>query len=150
MSDTLYAGDKLLDAWLNLTSSLWNTRLVSSMTYNEAHVLGLLLRYEADGPMTATTLIRRTHLLKSQMNKVLTSLESKGHITRTRSQADRRVIELILTPEGKRAYREEHKNAEAILAKLLERIGEDRALRVARDIDEITDILEDILSGFPL
>ena len=79
MDDALYAGDRLLDAWLNLTSTLWNTRLVSSMTYNEAHVLGLLLRHE-DGPapMTATALIARTHLLKSQMNRILTTLESKG------------------------------------------------------------------------
>lgn len=150
MSNTLYAGDKLLDAWLNLTSSLWNTRLVSSMTYNEAHILGLLLRYEENGPLTATALIRRTRLLKSQMNKVLTALESQGYITRSRSQADRRVIELRLTSEGKAAYREEHRNVEAILSKLLDRIGEDRALRVARDIDDITAVLGDILEDCSL
>lgn len=150
MSNTLYAGDKLLDAWLNLTSSLWNTRLVSSMTYNEAHILGLLLRYEENGPLTATALIRRTRLLKSQMNKVLTALESQGYVTRSRSQADRRVIELRLTPEGKAAYREEHRNVEAILSKLLDRIGEDRALRVARDIDDITAALGDILEDCSL
>ena len=75
MNDVLYAGDKLLDAWLSLTSTLWNTRLVSTMTFNEAHVLGLLLRHRDDPtPMTATALIARTHLLKSQMNKVLTTL----------------------------------------------------------------------------
>lgn len=145
MPDALYAGDKLLDAWLNLTSSLWNTRLVSDMTYNEAHILGLLLRYEQKMPMTATALIRRTRLLKSQMNKVLTTLEGKGYITRTRSAADRRVIELCLTPEGKAAYRKEHERVEAILAGLLARIGADKALSVARDIDEITAALCDIL-----
>ena len=64
MNDVLYAGDKLLDAWLSLTSTLWNTRLVSTMTFNEAHVLGLLLRHRDDPtPMTATALIARTHLL---------------------------------------------------------------------------------------
>lgn len=149
-NNTLYAGDKLLDAWLNLTSSLWNTRLVTSMTYNEAHILGLLLRYEENGPLSATALTRRTRLLKSQMNKVLTALESQGYITRSRSQADRRVIELRLTPEGKAAYRKEHKNAEVILSRLLEQIGEDRALRVAHDIDDITAVLSDILEDYPL
>lgn len=149
MSDPLYAGDKLLDAWLNLTSGLWNTRLVSSMTYNEAHVLGLLLRYEASGPMTATALIRRTRLLKSQMNKVLTTLEGKGHITRTRSQGDRRVIELCLTPEGKAAYLSEHQNIEIILGRLVAQIGEEKALRVAHDIDDITRALDGILLASP-
>ena len=45
MSDINHAGDLLLDAWLNLTSVLWNTRVVNSLTYNEAHVMGLLLRH---------------------------------------------------------------------------------------------------------
>ena len=31
-------GDRLLAAWLSLTSTLWNKRLVSTLTYNEAHV----------------------------------------------------------------------------------------------------------------
>ena len=84
------AGDRLLDAWLSLTSTLWNTRLVSSMTYNECHILGILLRRKEE-PQTATTLIAHTHLLKSQMNKVLTTLEGKGFITRERAQHDRRL-----------------------------------------------------------
>ena len=42
-------GDRLLAAWLSLTSTLWNKRLVSTLTYNEAHVLGILLR-AAHGP----------------------------------------------------------------------------------------------------
>ena len=80
------AEDKLLDAWLSLTSTLWNTRIVQSMTFNEAHVMGLLLRFSTPSdPLTATDLIRRTHMLKSQMNKILTTLETKGFIVRLRS-----------------------------------------------------------------
>jgi DNA-binding MarR family transcriptional regulator len=102
MTDISYAGDKLLDSWLNLTSTLWNTRLVSSLTYNEAHVMGLLLRHSTPAnPMTATDLIRRTRLLKSQMNKILTALESRGYITRTRSVKDERSVEIELTARGK-------------------------------------------------
>ena len=150
MDDALYAGDRLLDAWLNLTSTLWNTRLVSSMTYNEAHVLGLLLRHEDDpAPMTATALIARTHLLKSQMNKVLTALEGKGYITRARAQTDRRLVLIRLTPEGDAAYRSEHERVEALLARLVGRIGEAQALTLAGEINELTGALSDILaSGF--
>lgn len=71
------------------TSTLWNKRLVSTLTYNEAHVLGILLRAEDTGrACTATTLIAQTRLLKSQMNKVLTTLEGKGFLLRMRSEAD--------------------------------------------------------------
>ena len=144
MDSNLYAGNKLLDAWLSLTSTLWNTRLVTSMTYNEAHVLGLLLQHQ-DEPMTATGLIARTHLLKSQMNKLLTSLEARGHITRERAQGDRRRIEIHLTPQGEAAYREEHRGVDAILSRLLDRIGEERALHIAGEINSVIAALDDIL-----
>lgn len=145
--DQLYAGDKLLDAWLNLTSTLWNTRLVVSMPYNEAHVLSLLLRHCGE-PMTATDLIHRTHLLKSQMNKLLTSLEGKGFITRIRATEDKRRIEIRITPEGIVAYREEHKRVDAILLRLADRIGTQRALQLADDLNGIITVLDDILKDF--
>ena len=148
MTDISYAGDKLLDAWLNLTSTLWNTRIVSSLTFNEAHVMGLLLRHSSQqNPMTATDLIRRTRLLKSQMNKILTSLESRSYITRTRAKLDKRMIFIRLTDEGKQAYLDEHKSVETILGQLIGRIGTDHALAVARDLSEITEILDGIVSA---
>ena len=146
VTDNLYAGDKLLDAWLNLTSTLWNTRLVTSMTFNEAHVLGILLRHSTpEAPLTATDLIRRTRLLKSQMNKVLTSLEDHGYISRTRADADKRMIHIHLTPEGETAYRDQHKAAESILVDLIDQIGAERALFIAKELHEISEILDDIV-----
>lgn len=147
MTDIGYAGDKLLDSWLNLTSTLWNTRLVTSLTYNEAHVMGLLLRHSTDAsPMTATDLIRRTRLLKSQMNKILTALEGRGYVARTRAELDKRMIFIRLTEEGKTAYLDEHKSVEAILSQLVSKIGAERALSVARDLGEITEILDGIVT----
>ena len=143
MDSNLYAGNKLLDAWLSLTSTLWNTRLVTSMTYNEAHVLGLLQHH--DRPMTATDLIARTHLLKSQMNKLLTALEGKGYITRERALEDKRRIEIRLTPQGEAAYIEEHRGIDAILSRLLDCIGEERALHIADEINAVIAALDDIL-----
>ena len=146
MIDISYAGDKLLDSWLNLTSTLWNTRLVSSLTYNEAHVMGLLLRHSTpESPMTATDLIRRTRLLKSQMNKILTALESRGFITRTRAEMDKRMFFILLTQEGVDAYLEEHKSVDAILNQLVNKIGPERALYIARELGEITEILDGIV-----
>ncbi|MBE5798997.1 MAG: MarR family transcriptional regulator [Clostridiales bacterium] len=146
MTNISYAGDKLLDSWLNLTSTLWNTRLVSSLTYNEAHVMGLLLRHSTDeNPMTATDLIHRTRLLKSQMNKILTSLESRGYITRTRAEMDKRMIFIRLTKEGMEAYAQEHSRVNAILDQLVSKIGPERALSIAKELGEITEILDGIV-----
>ena len=146
MSENSSAGDKLLDAWLSLTSTLWNTRIVQTMTFNEAHVMGILLRgASVDTPLTATDLIRRTHLLKSQMNKILSTLESKGHITRLRAQNDRRMAYIELTPQGRDAYLAEHAGVEQILESLTNRLGEDRAHRIAADLHDVVTALDDIL-----
>ena len=140
------AEDKLLDAWLSLTSTLWNTRIVQSMTFNEAHVMGLLLRFSTPSdPLTATDLFRRTHMLKSQMNKILTTLETKGFIVRLRSGSDRRMAYIQLTEEGKTAFLAEHTGVESLLRELIDRIGRDRALRIADDLSEVVHLLDDIL-----
>ena len=144
MADT-HAGDALLDAWLNLTSILWNTRIVDSMTYNEAHVLGILHRFPEDAAATATDLISRTHLLKSQMNKLLTALEAKGFIERTRSEQDKRMINIRITPAGREAYLREHEGVEAILTRLIGVIGEEKACSVAEGISDVAAAMESIL-----
>ena len=146
MTETDEAADRLLDAWLSLTSTLWNTRIVHSMTFNEAHVMGILLRMSTpENPLTATGLIRRTHLLKSQMNKILSTLEGKGFIVRLRSENDRRMAHILLTEEGKAAYLEEHSNVEALLTQLVDRLGPDRASRIAHDLQDVIDALDEIL-----
>jgi len=146
MAENTCAGDKLLDAWLSLTSTLWNTRVVQSMTFNEAHVMGILLRSSnADTPLTATDLIRKTNLLKSQMNKILSTLESKGYITRLRAKSDRRMAYILLTPQGRSAYLAEHAGVEDILHKLTDKLGEARALSIAADLADVVTALDDIL-----
>ena len=129
---TFSAQEKLLDAWLSISSTLWNTRIVSSMTYNECHILGILRRRKDDAqPHTATDLIAHTHLLKSQMNKVLTTLEEKG---------------IHLAPAGEAAYLKEHIHIDAVLGGLIERIGEERALSISSELKHITGVLDDILN----
>ena len=144
MSFSPTTGDRLLSAWLSLTSTLWNKRLVSDLTYNEAHVMGILLRKKSSGaPCTATMLIQYTRLLKSQM----TTLENKGYITRTRSSEDKRVIFIALTESGEAAYLAEHAHVEAIVSQLIAQIGEDKAQALTQGITETVAALENILES---
>ena len=146
MPYTPTTGDRLLAAWLSLTSTLWNKRLFSTLTYNEAHVLGILLRAEDTARVcTATTLIAQTRLLKSQMNKLLTTLEGKGFICRARSEEDKRVILIRLTDAGRAAYLAEHEHIAGILSQLIDTLGEDRARALTDGINEAVSALEHIV-----
>lgn len=138
------AGERLLSAWLTLSSTLWNERIVTGMTFNEAFVCNLLSRQDAAQPLTATDLCQRTKLLKSQMNKVLSEMERKGYVQRMRSEKDKRQMLLRLTEAGQTAYAKEHSGISEILHRLVEDLGEEKALHAADIVEEITQSLEKI------
>lgn len=145
MDSAIYAGERLLSAWLTLSSTLWNERVVSGMTFNEAFVCNLLSHQAEetpDRPLTATALCERTRLLKSQMNKVLSEMEKKGYIQRLRSTQDKRQIFLHLTDEGKQAYAKEHAGITAILTALVAELGEKRTLQIADAVDDVSHALQ--------
>ena len=111
--------------------------------------MGILLRKKSSGaPCTATMLIQYTRLLKSQMNKLLTTLENKGYITRTRSSEDKRVIFIALTESGEAAYLAEHAHVEAIVSQLIAQTGdEEKAQALTQGINETVAALENILES---
>ena len=123
-------GEELLDAWVDISISVINERLVTLLTYKEALVCNVLRRAGSvvggtAAGLTATELCRATSMVKSQMNGVLTSLEEKRVIRRTRSTQDRRRIEVLLDdgPEG--LYRRQHEMLVELVGRISERLGPD-------------------------
>ncbi|MFT4192476.1 MAG: MarR family transcriptional regulator [Comamonas sp.] len=60
-----------------------------------------LLRLLLDPPSTAAGLARMCHLDAGGLTRLLDRLEAKGLCQRERSQEDRRVVNIALTPEGR-------------------------------------------------
>ncbi|MDD2959713.1 MAG: MarR family transcriptional regulator [Lachnospiraceae bacterium] len=140
--------EQLLDAWLKLSSSISNHRLVSGVSFNEALICNILYRqYSQDpsGMMTATELCRQTHILKSQMNAILTSLEKKHMIFRQRSENDRRQIEVRIAPDHLEVYYENHARILQLVSRLLERISEKEGLNAARMLNYLAASFEEVI-----
>jgi len=146
--------EELLSVWLRLTSVIDNQRLAVSrsgqggeapLPFNEAMVCGLLYAAQASGEsLTASGLCRRTHILKSQMNAILRSLEAKGAISRRQSQADRRLVELRLLPGGMALYRESHRRSVSMAGRLIDEMGEERIRTLLPLLRQAADIFETI------
>lgn len=136
--------ERLLEAWIRLSSCIWNRRLVSGMSYNEALVLNLLNKQkDLDKYYTATELCELTNLLKSQMNRTLGQMEDKGLIRRMRSSEDKRNVYIMLTDKGHQAYLREHEEAMQIVARVVRRLGEDKTRQVTEVFNEVTDAFKD-------
>lgn len=142
-------GESLLRAWLELAAVIGSRDMVSGMTYNEAVVCNHLnhrMQTTPDRPITATELCEKLKVRKSQMNQILTSLETQGYLIRTRSEQDRRQVELTLTEAGQDAYRNAHSGARELLNAVVARLGED-ATRQVIDVFELANAtVEEVVS----
>lgn len=118
--------EQLLTAWLQMSTAVVNSRVVSELSYKEALVCNVLyknLQQQDRQPLTATGLCRLTNMLKSQMHRTLNALEEKGLVVRSRSQQDKRQVHIRFNPERAHAYEQQHHRILALVDGIIDRFG---------------------------
>ena len=122
--------EKILGAWLKLSTAICNERIVSELPYNESLVCGILHENAVDHPeekITATDLCEKTNMQKSLMNRTLNSLEEKGLIFRKRSEKDKRQVFVSMNMDNAEVYERQHKNILRVVDEIVEKIGKEKA-----------------------
>lgn len=140
--------EKLLDAWLKLTTAIVNERLVSDLPYNESVICNILYknyRKTPDCPVTATDLCQKMKMQKSQMNRTLSSMEEKQLIRRERSLTDRRQVLVRLNMDQLEVYQRQHERILELIGRLLERIGPEKADDIVDMFTQIANTAEEII-----
>ena len=142
-----HLSEELIDIWLRMSGVLRNNRLISSMTFNEIFVCNILYQQKkaSTSLLTATEICQKMKLLKSQMNKVLNSLEKNEIIRRVRSEKDKRKVYLELIDDNLHFYLDEHERVLSMLSQLIECLGVDKVKQVISLMTEVTDTMETIL-----
>lgn len=136
--------ENLLEAWIKMEMSIRGNRVLSEMSFNEMVVCHILLSYERKNAfLTATDLCDRMHLLKSQMNAMLTSMETRGYLVRVRSDNDRRKVYAEITDAGRAEYYREHQQVIQIMQAIMDAIGEENAAHLAMMIQTATEIYQE-------
>lgn len=135
--------ENLLHAWMNMELSIRGNRILSDFSFNEMAICQILLRCENEGnAVTATELCNQMHLLKSQMNRLLSGMEEKGMITRVRSDSDRRKVYVQLDRRGASLYVFEHEQILDILDTLLQEMGQQKFSELTTLMQTATKIVE--------
>jgi len=121
--------EELLQSWIDMSLRIRGNRLVSGFSFNEIVICRILYMQQMQGgaPVTATDLCRRMQLLKSQINKILTSMEKRGLIERVRSETDHRKMEIRLKTGAAQGYEEAHERILKIMEYVCEYLGEERS-----------------------
>ena len=119
--------EELLEAWMAMEVCIRGNRLLSEFSMNEMLVCNVLYRQMQRGsaPVTATDLCNTTRLLKSQMNRLLSSMEFDGIIRRERNPADKREVYVYLQEAALPRYLEEHKHVLKIVGAVCSALGEE-------------------------
>ena len=143
MTNDLQLQEELLYAWMQMSVCIRGNRILSDLSFNEIMLCGILLRRDAHGapPATATELGEEMRLLKSQINHILTGLEKKGLLERTRSETDKRVIHVYLTDSGRRSYAREHARVMKLMSHVCQELGDDDTRHLSALISRATGLV---------
>ena len=143
-----HLNEELLNAWLRVSTSIVNSRIVSELSYNETLVCNALHRNRQENggkPLTATDLCSMTNMLKSQMNRTLNLLEGRGLITRQRSTEDKRQVFVYINADKTEAYETQHTRILKLLDGIINELGEEKSREVVDSLSRIAQIADGLL-----
>ncbi len=95
----------------------------------------------AEAPIKVSELARRMYLHPATVVGILDRLEGRSLVSRTRSQEDRRVVEIELTEQGKDLVAQSPEVAQGLLVKGLETLPVANLLSMAEGLAQLVKIL---------
>lgn len=132
--------ENMIVGWVQLTGALKNTRITQGMMYNEAIVMLVAYnRYRQDGEglVSFKELVARTKMLKSLVNRTISSLEQKGLLERCEGK-DKRTTFVRPVKEKLDAFLAVHNRSLALAQAIVDLIGEEDAQAFIRIAEKIT------------
>ena len=140
--------EKILSAWLKLSTVICNEKIVSELPYNESLICGILHQNATENPekkITATELCEETNIQKSQMNRILNTLEEKGLIFRKRSEKDKRQVYVSMNMENAEVYERQHKNILRVVDEIIEKVGKEKAEEIIQLFTLISNKAKEVM-----
>lgn len=142
--------ENILNAWLKLSTTICNEKLVAEMPYNESLICNILYHNAAehmDKKITATELCEQTNIQKSQMNRTLNCMEEKGLISRRRSERDKRQVYVSLNMKNAGIYERQHEKILNLVDEMVDKIGKEKAEEVIQLFELLTNKAKEVIGS---
>lgn len=136
--------EKILTAWLNMTTVINNDKITVELPFNEAMICRYLYLYR-NGNVIASQLCEWMNMQKSQMNRTLTNMENKNLIRRIRNEEDRRQIFVVLNEDMISVYAQQHAKILHLINQICEKVGEEKAKEIIDMFDLVSSTAASIL-----
>lgn len=104
-----------------------------------------MLRYiEQRESCTSTALAEAFNVNKSAITAIITRLDEKKLIKRSRDEGDRRVVYIALTEEGSRLFKKTEKKIHDLVEKMISGFEEEEIRAFIRTYEKLSDIMADM------
>lgn len=120
---------------------LYSKQLTASEQITVPQLICLLTLQER-GSLTATALSREVHLSPSTVVGIIDRLEDKGLVSRERGTADRRVVQVAVTPKGAALCAKAPSPLQATLARALNGLPELEQATIALSLERVVELME--------
>ncbi|HJE91368.1 MAG TPA: MarR family transcriptional regulator [Dietzia timorensis] len=106
--------------------------------------LSMLSTLSKHGSLRMTELARYENVRVPTVSNAVSTLEGLGLVCRVSTDHDRRVVNVALTPAGRRAVKESTQQREAYFAETIAELPEDKREELHRAIPAVHDLLQHI------
>jgi len=127
--------ERLLTAWIGINGFFKDSRMTQNLTYNEAIVMKLVYdQYRSDnqGRIPVQSILKRTNMLKSLVNRTIDSLCTQGYLVKERSGSDARALYVRPVPQRLSDFLEIHQQSLDIVQAVIDTIGLEDAEQFVR------------------
>jgi DNA-binding MarR family transcriptional regulator len=111
--------------------------------------LNLLMLLRARGPLTMTHLAELLDVSVASATGIVDRMEKKGVIARTRSEEDRRVVEVSVTERGEEIFSAMQAERQIRLTQLLSEIKDNDLAALLQGLRAFRDARERVMSKIP-
>ena len=127
--------ENMLGAWIGARGMLKDSKITKNLTYNEAVVMKIVYdQYRQDGvgrtPVQA--ILRKTRMLKSQVNRTVNALCRQGYLTKEKGGEDARALFVRPAPERLADFLAVHARSLQMAQTIIDVIGAEDAAQFVR------------------
>ena len=125
---------------LKLEENAVITEEFKDLTNNDMHIIEAVGLGEGSN---MSMIARKLGITVGSLTTSMNSLVNKKYVVRERSEADRRIVYIRLTPKGEKAYRQHEEFHKKMVESLVEKLSEEEVKALSKALDGLVEFFQE-------
>ena len=125
---------------LKLEENAVITEEFKDLTNNDMHIIEAVGLGEGSN---MSMIARKLGITVGSLTTSMNSLVNKKYVVRERSEADRRIVYIRLTPKGEKAYRHHEEFHKKMVESVVEKLSEEEVKALSKALDRLVEFFQE-------